>query len=199
MAKREVGQWWSDAKKVEAVKTWLIVGNGVEVASIIGVPYQTLRHWRTFEWWKEIEDQLKAEEDLEVSAKLQARISKSLDIVLDRLENGDFQYDPRTGKFVRKPVALKDTWRVADEMMKRRDTLVQRPLATSAEGVNERILKLAEDFAAMATRKRKAVTFEMERAVEDVPDGKGENNGNSELPEGIRQLSGQAGTDQTPC
>lgn len=176
---RKPGLWWSDAKKVEAVKTWLIIGNGVEVAAVTGIPYQTLRHWRTFEWWKEIEDQLKAEEDLEVSAKLQARINKSLDLVMDRLESGDFQYDPRSGKFVRKPVSLKDSWKVADEMMKRRDVLVGKPVASSTEGVNERILKLAEDFAAMASKNRKPVTIDVTDV--EVVDGAGEDNEPTEL------------------
>lgn len=155
-------QWWSDGAKVDAVKTFLVLGNMSDVHKALGIPYDTLRHWHISDWWTEIEDNLKAEENIELSARLKLRINKALEVTLDRLENGDFQYDPRTGKFVRKPVSLRDVNMVLKDMIKSKKDIDAVPVeAQNKQAVIDTLAKLTIEFAKMAGR-RKPVTIEGE-------------------------------------
>src|SRR5437867_4479100 len=110
-------EWWSEAKRIEVVTSFLVLGKMPLVASVTGVPIGTIRRWRYEPWWTELVDQIQTESDQELDAKLETRISKVLDLVNDRLDNGDFMYDPRTGEFVRRPVSIKDGWTVGRDML----------------------------------------------------------------------------------
>lgn len=146
--------WWSEGERVEAVKTYLVLGNMAEVSRATGVPYDTLRKWQYSDWWSEIEEALNHEDNFSLSVKLRNRISKAVDIVEDRLDNGDFQYDPRTGKFIRKPVSLRDTWKVAEGMTKTKMNLDNVPLQkASQQAITETLVKLTEEFQKMAAKR----------------------------------------------
>lgn len=145
---------YPEAKKIDAVTTYLILGNAALTAKTIGVPLITLRYWRQQPWWKELELEVQTESDQQLDSKLSKRIEKALDLVNDRLDNGDFQYDPRTGSFIRKPVNIRDGWKVANEMIDRRWLIRKQPKdQTSQEAVGDILKNLANEFAQMA-RKR---------------------------------------------
>lgn len=151
MAKHEAGEWWSDAKRLEVVTTWLVLGKIPLVSATTGVPAGTIRQWRTQPWWKEIEISVQTENDTELDSKLAKRIDKALDLVMDRLENGDYLYDPKTGEFIRKPVSMKDTWKVSTEMIDKRLLLRKQPKEVqNQEAVGDILKNLAKEFADMA-------------------------------------------------
>ena len=145
---------WSENKRIDVVTTWLITGNLAATAAVCQVPLVTIKLWRKQPWWNDLVIDIQTESDQELDAKLAKRIEKSLEIVNDRLEHGDFQYDPKTGQFVRKPVSVKDGWKVASEMIDKRWLIRKMPQNQVDQAAVGDILKnLANEFADMA-RKR---------------------------------------------
>ena len=142
--------FWPERKKTEAVVTWMSTGNMTLTAAMINVPRDTLNKWRKMPWWKEIEQSIKDEDNQELDAKFSKIIKKTLDTIDDRLENGNFQFNPKTGKTIRIPVNLRDTHRVMSGLVDKRKVLRNEPTTSeSKEGTNDRLLKLASQFAEM--------------------------------------------------
>lgn len=142
---------WSDSQKIEAVQTYLALGKITLAAAVLKIPEVTLRNWKSKDWWKEIEQELRLQDDMVLSSKLQNLINKSLETVSDRLENGDYIYDQKTGQLVRKPVAMKDAHKVAMDMVDKREFLITKvPQQQSAEALDDKLTKLAEKFAQIA-------------------------------------------------
>ena len=104
---------WSDTQKIEAVTTWLMLGNLRATSRVLEIPEVTLLSWKKSEWWQEVVREITTQENLTLSNKLKKIVDKSLDIVTDRMENGDFIYDQKTGKLVRKPMLGKDVHKIA--------------------------------------------------------------------------------------
>ena len=149
-------QTWSDAKRIEACTAYLALGNAGLVEVATGVPSGTVRQWKTQPWWKELVDQIQTESDQQVDTKLGSLVEKALVAVNDRLENGDFMWDSRNSEFVRKPVSLKDSWKVSAEMLDKRWLIRDRPdTKVDTEAVSDILTKLAHDFAGMARKKVK--------------------------------------------
>lgn len=184
MSKHQEGHKWPEAKRIEVVTTYLALGNANLVEAITRVPAGTVRQWKTQPWWKELISQIQTESDQELDTKLAKRIDKALDLINDRLENGDFMYDPKTGEFMRKPVSLRDTWKVANEMLDKRWLIRKQPKDLVAqEAVGDMLKSLAKQFADMATKK-----------VKEVLDGPS----TTELSDGVRELPGSTQTDPQP-
>ena len=131
------GNSWSDAKKIEVATAHSMGLNAPMIEVATGVACQTVRHWRLTDWFKDLVAEIQREDDNSVDAKLTKIVSKSLDNVVDRLENGDFMYDPKLGKFVRRPISGRDTARIADIMFDKRNLLRGKP--TSISGKSEQI------------------------------------------------------------
>jgi transposase-like protein len=147
---------WSDSQKMEAIQSYLLLGNLALTSRILGIPEITLRVWKTSQWWKDTVAEIKSQEKVELSSKMKKLVGASLAVVEDRLINGDFQFDQKTGEVIRKPVNMKDAHKVAMDMQERQD-MIDKSLSGEEskgdEGVQSRLLKLAEQFAEMATKK----------------------------------------------
>lgn len=147
---------WSDNQKMEAVQSYLLLGNLAMTGRILGIPEITLRVWKRTEWWKDAVAEIKSQERVQLSGKMKKLLDASLSVVEDRLINGDFQFDQKTGEVVRKPVNMKDAHKVAMDMQERQE-LLDKALTekedTSDAGIETRLLKLAEQFADMASKK----------------------------------------------
>ena len=150
------GEWWSEGKRIEVVTTWLALGKIPLVSHATSVPEGTIRQWRTQPWWRELELSIQTESDQELDTKLAKRIDKALDVIWDRLENGDFLYDPKTGEFIRKPVGMKDVNKVMVDMMDKRLLIRKQPKdLQSQEAVADILKNLAKEFATMVKSKVK--------------------------------------------
>ena len=194
MSKEKGVKNWSDKKRIEAVTAYLTLGNAAYVEIATGVPAGTVRQWKTQPWWKELVSQIQTEADQELDTKLSKLMEKTLSVVNDRIENGDFFWDSKNSKFVRKPVSLKDSWKVSTEMIDKRWIIRDRPeTKVDTEAVSDILVKLAQDFAGMA-KKKVGLALQGEDLKMEKLDG--EEQIESELQEGVRELSGQAGTDQ---
>lgn len=146
---------YSDSQKIEAVTTYLMLGSLPLVASMLKMSINTLKLWKKSEWWKEVEQDLRTQEDLQLSKRLQNVVTKSLDVIEDRMENGDFVYDQKSGKMRRKPVAMRDAHRVMMDMQQRREELVDRHInneSISTDKIEQTLNTLAAEFAKIANQ-----------------------------------------------
>lgn len=147
--------WWDDKKKLEAVTTYLATGTLAMTGAIINVPIETLRNWKRTDWWKQYIEDLQYEDNLQLDSKLEKIMNKSLDAVIDRIENGDVMYDPRTGKQVRIPAKLRDVQKVTNDIIDKRQLLrkVSKPQEQKTEQVTaDHLIQLAQAFAQFANK-----------------------------------------------
>lgn len=164
-----VGKHWSDSQKLEAVKTYLMLGSVRLTATLLKIPEVTLKVWRATSWWKELEAELKIQDELQLSTRLKGIVEKSLAVVEDRLEHGNFIYDQKLGTLKRVPVNLKDAHRVALDSVQQKDLIAMRYVEKANDGqIEDKLLKLAEKFAEIATKKfNENRTVPMAEVVED--------------------------------
>lgn len=150
---------WSDSQKIEAVTTYILLGGNCRLtANTLKISETTLHYWKSQEWWKEVSDEIKTQEKLTLSTKLKKLVDKSLDLVQDRLENGDFIYDQKTGQIKRKPVVLKDVHKVASDLLDRKTKLdAIDTFKASQESIDDKLSKLAESFKTIAEQNKKSV------------------------------------------
>lgn len=136
-------------QKFEAVQLYLMLGGSVaKTAGALKIPEQTVWTWKKTDWWHEYENQIRREENLALSARLQRAIGKSMEVLEDRLEHGDWIYDQKTGKMVRKPVSLKDAQKTVNDFIDKREKLVEtQQLTIAAEQIEDKLAKLANAFA----------------------------------------------------
>jgi transposase-like protein len=145
---------WSDKQKQEAVNSYLLLGNLALTARLLNIPEITLRVWKTQEWWKNAIDEVNLQEKVELTNRVKKLLNASMAVVEDRLANGDHIYDSKTGQMIRKPVAMKDAHKVATDMMNQQEMLKKDKQEVQTEThVEDKLLKLAEKFADMATKK----------------------------------------------
>lgn len=140
---------WADSQRIELVTTWLATGNLALSAATLGIPEITARVWKSQPWWKQMVDDIRASENLQLDSKLSKVVEKATDQLLDRVENGDFQYDQKTGKLVRKPISARDAAKVTTDMIDRRELLQgkKQEVVDSARKMEDKLLKLADELS----------------------------------------------------
>lgn len=148
--------WYGDQQKIEAVQMYLMIGSMPPVAAALKIDLNTLNKWRYTEWWRELTSQIKAEGRVQLNGRLQKIVSRSLDLIEDRLENGDFQYDPKTGEMVRKPINARDALRISSDFI---DKSVKLDNQTREEqndqAIEDRLKTLADAFASFASKTKR--------------------------------------------
>ena len=135
---------------------------------LTGVPHGTVRQWKCQDWWRELETQLRTEGNLVLDAKLKKLVDKSLDAVMDRLENGEFIFNVKTGKVERIPAKLRDVAKVASEAIDK-SVLLQK-FTRNVEDIpklDDHLKKLAQEFASIIQGAKSTVA---ERRQEANPD-----------------------------
>lgn len=144
---------YSDSQKIEALQTYLLLGSVRAAANALRIPEVTITSWKRQEWWQEMANDIRGQETIEVSNRMKKIISKSMELVEDRLEHGDFIYDQKTGKMKRKPVALRDIHRVTVDMIDRRERLnTTEKVQVHEDNVVSKLEKLAQQFAQFANK-----------------------------------------------
>ena len=142
---------WSDAQKIEAVTLWLSMGNLRLVGATLRIPEQTLRNWRATQWWRDIAQEIQLQDKIQLSATAKNIIDKSMAVIADRLEAGDWIYDQKSGQMRRKPVAMKDALAVADRLMDRKEKLDKLDVTEqSSESIEQKLDKLMQRFSQAA-------------------------------------------------
>lgn len=147
---------WSEAKRIEVATAHVMGLKAPMIEAATGVPTFTIRGWRQQDWFKELVSEIQREDDIEVDAKLSKIVGKSLDSIVDRLENGDFMWDKEERQFIRKPIVARDITKIADVMYDKRNLLRGKPTSISSKDqLTDRLVKLAEDFAKFTMKDKK--------------------------------------------
>jgi len=156
---------WSDSQRIGAVTTYLASGNMSLTSVATEIPLATLNRWKVAPWWKELVEQVRSEENLVLDAKLAKVVNRSVDELLDRVNDGDYQFDQKTGKIVRIPIKARDAAKITTDMIDRRQLLQGRQNDKKDNTkVEDRLLKLAEEFSRFAKAKviqNEPLTIEM--------------------------------------
>ena len=156
---------WSQEARIAAVSQYLVLGNMALVSSVTKIPHQLLRAWKGQPWWAEVESQIRATENLQMDGKLTKIVDKSLDAVMDRLENGEFVYNQKTGQVIRKQVNMKDAAKVTVDMITKRELLRGNATArteTTQTSVEDQLKALALEFAKWQNPQPKVETLDVE-------------------------------------
>ena len=153
---------WTD--KTKAVQLFILTGNLRLVAEQTSIPYNQLYDWKKEEWWASLVEELRVAAKAKRGTQLSNIVDTSLDLVQDRLENGDWIYDQKAGKLVRKPVSLKDVTAVANGLMDKQ--IQMEALADRADQnkttVQETLNMLAKEFQKLTRNQQKATAIDVE-------------------------------------
>lgn len=189
---------YTDAKKIEVVTSYLALGKAPLVEAVTGVPRQTIRQWKMQPWWKDLESEIRQDEDTELDSKLSKIIDRTLDTVVDRLEHGDFLLDSRTGTIKRVPVKMRDAHRVATDIIDKRNLIRGKPTSiTHKVTVEDAMLKLANEFKEWASLIRKPVTLDVQDVeIVEATDSAVHEEREARLQDGIQEISGTFGSDK---
>lgn len=152
-AGKAVGQRdrYSDKEKMEAACYYATTGNSRRTSEMTKIPEGTIRAWKTTEWWAEIQARIIKEQDEELSSNLTKLIDKAVGEINDRLTDGDYVYNPKLDKLVRKPINAKDLAVVAAITVDKRQLLRGQPTSrTETVSENERLKRLMTEFKKFA-------------------------------------------------
>jgi hypothetical protein len=159
-----------DEKKVEAAAVYAATGSLQRTEQVTGVPMKQLRSWRATDEFKALLREVWEENNEKIDAKFTEIIEKSLDQVIDRVENGDFRLG-KDGEPKRVPISAKDLSLVQAINVDKRQLLrglpTSRSEAASAESDRTvgRLERLAETFEQLAKFGRKPKVIDVEDAI----------------------------------
>jgi transposase-like protein len=146
---------YSEAEKIKAVATYIALGRLSSTAVETKIPYETLRHWKKQEWWKQYERMVKNEENAVLSSKFRKIASKVQDQILDRIEDGDHVV-LRDGSVIRVPVKARELAVVGaiatDKILALDNTLEEKQ---EDMGIEQRLKLLAKELVDLASGKKK--------------------------------------------
>ena len=115
--------WWSEKKKLEALGIYMATGSVTMAANQSNVPFETVKSWARSDWWKDKVKEIQNEEYDKLDSKLSKVLDKALDQVMDRIENGEYMYDPKTGKTKIMPAKLRDLNTAFNSLMDKRQLI----------------------------------------------------------------------------
>lgn len=182
-------------KRIEVVTKWMALGNMRLVSELTGVSYGLCRIWKQQPWWADLVNEIRASRDIQVDNKLSKLVDRSLDIISDRLDNGNIVWNKKVGEYDRVPVNLKDTNKVANDLLNQQLNLSKKKViesqADQKKTVQDQIAMLAQEFAKF----NKGRTINVQARIVEEPSAIHDERA-SGLPEAVRQVRREAGSDQ---
>ena len=147
-AKKNKKGWYPEETRIEAVALYATFGNVAEVARILGMQATTIRQWKMSEWWHEMMNRVHDEKDEELDTKFTKTIDLAMDEINDRLVNGEYVHNPKTGITVRVKPKMRDIAFVSSTHIDKRQLLRGKPTSrTEKVSQDDRLGKLAKEFA----------------------------------------------------
>ena len=158
-------KWRSETDRIRAATVYAVTGSAVKTQEITGIPSGTIRQWKTQPWWPQIIDRIRQEHDDELDVKFTGIINKTIEVINDRLEKGDYVYDLKAQQLIRKPMGGKETAVVSSIFMDKRSLIREKKKIHSEEtAVMDRLKKLAQEFEGFV--KAKDVTPKEETSMD---------------------------------
>jgi len=188
--------WYPMEKKVHAACLYAVTGNFEQVSKLVDIPTNQLKSMANEQWWDDVIKQVRHEENDQLTAKMTTFIDKSIDAMLERLENGDRVVNLKTGEIYSAPVRLRDMAIPVGILIDKRNLL--RGEATSRTerlGQEEALDKLGKRFEAFAKKlnikepevidvQPNEVQNEDEEQVREVKEGQGTTRDEGRVEEG---------------
>ncbi len=135
--------------KTEVVTRYMSVGNMRLVSEVMNIPYNTLVDWKREPWWADLVEEVRKAKRSKTNNKITKIIEDSLELIQDRIENGDFILNNKTGAVERKPVPLRDVANVTNQLLTRQLQLeeLSDKMEQRNETVQETLKLLAKEFS----------------------------------------------------
>lgn len=156
-------------KRLEAVTLYMACGNMRQVEAVTGISYSNLRLWQQQDWWKEMEVEIKAARRTQVSTKLNKLIDKAINLVEDRVDNGDWHFNRKTSEFERVPLSALTANKIVTDMMTRTEAIEklqqQETVIQNEASIQDTLKLLADQFASMNKKRTVKPVEEVEDAV----------------------------------
>lgn len=144
----------SEEKRVEVATVYAVCGHIDRTAELTGISNTTVRKWRREEWFQKVVDEVRNENDEKIDVKFTEIVEKSLELVIEKLKNGDTFID-KFGRSHQKPISARDTALIAAIMIDKRNLLRGRPTSRTEQVTNaQQLTNLAEQFAKIANKQR---------------------------------------------
>lgn len=100
---------YSPEQKVAAAQAYLITGTSLQAQKYCGVKADIIRDWKSkSNWWPDLFETVKKSKNDELEATFTRIMDSALDVVADRLENGDTKV-MRDGSLQKVPMGGKET------------------------------------------------------------------------------------------
>lgn len=149
VGKKDASGEWTWETKVDVLTAISTVGNLREVSRLTKVPLNTIMVWRKQPWYDQLNAEIKQSEREETGSKLQRIVRKAIEKVEDRLENGDWVLNNKTGQVVRKPVGMRDASNVLKDVLDKQIKLetLQIQEKVVVQSVPDLLKTLAAEFA----------------------------------------------------
>lgn len=151
------GKMYPPEKRIEVVTKWMALGNMRLVSELTGVSYQLCRMWKQMPWWADLVAEIKASRDIVVDNKLSKLVDRSLELVGDRLDNGNIIWNKKTQQYDRAELSISEVTKVADTLLTQQLNLSKKKVvesqADSQQSVKDQIAMLAGEFAKFNTRR----------------------------------------------
>ena len=176
---------WSEKKHLEVITTYLATGNVAETSRLCNIPAVTVRNWMQKDWWEATVREIQSGDGQKQDNKMTKVIDRALEMLMTRIEEGDYQYDQKTGRLVKVPLKARDLERVASGLFDKRQLIRKQPTTLKESDLNqaERLLKLAQQFSEFAGKKveEKVVSEFIEGEFEEIYDITGEKGNGKEV------------------
>lgn len=146
--------WFPQQTKIDACTLYCVYGDVDEVSKLTKVPVKYIRQWKEEPWWSEIQKKVFVEQNEKLGSRISTVLDKSLGEIEERLVNGDYLWDVRKSKLVRKPIDTKVLSNLFNNLVNRRQLIRGEPTSiTNKVGVDDRLKFLAEQFEKFASAK----------------------------------------------
>ena len=153
---------WSDEAKLDVAVMLLTTGNSRLVSKTTGVPHDTIVTWQKSDDWDAIQAKAKQRRNEQLQRGLYTLTDLAMEKTRDRLENGEWILNNKTGEMVRKPVSIRDTARVLETSIDRVIKLDHGVSAVQNQSTNEILKDLAAEFAKFAAKKKPTEIVDVE-------------------------------------
>jgi hypothetical protein len=146
--KHQVGSAHSEKTKMKVVATYVATGSNSITAQMCKIPLKTLEHWKTQKWFNDQVQELKNSRNTQMSGDLKKVFDKAVAQLEERVDNGDFVWDQKTGKVIRVPVGSRNLNQIAKDSLDRQVLLDKVTTAPKEEhlDINQRLTELLQEF-----------------------------------------------------
>jgi hypothetical protein len=177
---------YTDKQKLTALQAYSSTGSWIIAAKESGIDYNYLKQLKFTQWWQDSLKEVQQEQDDILDSQLSELITDGVNVVKDRLKNGDWMWNSKENKFTRKPLKATDALKVASTLMDKRNVMRGKPTKITEQiNVSDRLQALAMEFEKF----QKARTIEVQ--TEEIIDAEQE----TELQGRIQGISGPTEAD----